>query len=110
MLRWLRQSWTTLGIIALALVGLLVLRLIVRARPEAVGVQTMSLNADLHDELNATLDGDKADNHLESKIPRPHARRFDGAGSPLREELSELVETDLDAAINVLRNWIGPVP
>ena len=58
----------------------------------------MSANAELPDRLDAIVDGDKADNHLEPKIPRPHARRFDGAGSPLREELSELVATDPDAA------------
>jgi flagellar M-ring protein FliF len=109
LLSWLRQSWTTLGMIAVAMVSLLVLRSMVRARPVAAHVQTISASASLHDELDISLDGGKADDSREPKIPPPHARRFSDAGAPLREELSELVETDPDAAVNVLRNWIGPV-
>jgi flagellar biosynthesis/type III secretory pathway M-ring protein FliF/YscJ len=109
LLSLLRQSWTTLGMIAVALMSLLVLRSMVRARPLTANVQTLSVSAGLHDELGAHLDSGKADGNQEPKIPCPHARRFDGAGSPLREELSELVETDPDAAVNVLRNWIGAV-
>jgi flagellar biosynthesis/type III secretory pathway M-ring protein FliF/YscJ len=68
----------------------------------------MAVSAEPLDQLDADV-ADKIDENLESKIPRPHARRFDGAGSPLREELAELVATDPDAAASVLRNWIGPV-
>ncbi len=109
LLSWLRQSWTTLGMIALALVSLLVLRSMVRPRPVAARVQSMSVSADRTEERDANPDGGKVDHDQEPKIPRPHARRFDGASSPLREELSELVETDPDAAVSVLRNWIGPL-
>jgi flagellar M-ring protein FliF len=109
LLSWLRQSWTTLGMIAVAMVSLLVLRSMVRARPVAAHVQTLSASASLNDELDINRDGGKADDSQEARIPPPHARRFSDAGAPLREELSELVETDPDAAVNVLRNWIGPV-
>jgi flagellar biosynthesis/type III secretory pathway M-ring protein FliF/YscJ len=108
LLTWLRQSWTTLGMIALALVSLLVLRSMVRARPAAANTQTMSVGVHLDDELDIRADSGTADDKREPAIPAPHTR-FDGAGSPLREELSELVETDPDAAVNVLRNWIGSV-
>jgi flagellar M-ring protein FliF len=99
LLRWLRQSWQTLGMIAGALVTLVVLRSMVRARPVASHVQTMSPDDDLPSEPPKTKTPD---------IPAPHARRFQSVGSPVREELSELVETDPDAAASVLRNWIGP--
>jgi flagellar biosynthesis/type III secretory pathway M-ring protein FliF/YscJ len=68
----------------------------------------MAVSAERLDQLDADVI-DKTDDNVESRIPRPHARRFDGAGSPLREELAELVATDPDAAVNVLRNWIGSV-
>ena len=104
LLSWLRQSWTTLGMIALALVSLLVLRSMVRARPVAADVQTMAVSSDLDDDL----DVDKMPESREANIPHPHTRRFHSAGSSLREELSEMVENDPDAAVNVLHNWIGP--
>jgi flagellar M-ring protein FliF len=108
LLNWLRQSWTTLGVIAVALVGLLVLRSIMRGSPPPDRVETMTLSAEPAEHLDESVGGE-ADDRAESKIPRPHARRFDGAGSPLRDELAELVATDPDAAASVLRNWIGPV-
>jgi flagellar M-ring protein FliF len=104
LLSWLRQSWTTLGMIALALVSLLVLRSMVRARPAAANVQTMAVSAN----LDGDLDGGQVKGSREANIPQPHARRFHSAGSSLREELSEMVESDPDAAVNVLHNWIGP--
>jgi flagellar biosynthesis/type III secretory pathway M-ring protein FliF/YscJ len=100
LLRWLRQSWEALGMIAVALVSLVVLRSMFRARPAPVEVQSMPLTSDLASEK----DGDHA-----KDIPAPHARRFQDVNSPLREELSELVATDPDAAVSVLRNWIGPI-
>jgi flagellar biosynthesis/type III secretory pathway M-ring protein FliF/YscJ len=34
-------------------------------------------------------------------------KRLSGAGPTLRDELSQLVIEDPDAAANILRNWIG---
>ncbi len=97
-LSWLRQSWGMLGTIALALVSLLVLRSMVRHGPADPDAQTTPSSAD----LDADLVDDKP-----AEVPPPHARRFYTAGASLRDELSELVEDDPDAAANVLRNWIG---
>ena len=36
-------------------------------------------------------------------------RRLTGGGPSLRDELSELVKEDPDAAANILRSWIGQV-
>jgi flagellar M-ring protein FliF len=96
-LEWLRQSWRMVGATALAIVGLLVLWSMVRARP-AVAATRKSLDVDLHDD---------ASDAMPPTVPSPHARRFRQSRSPLREELSELVEGNPDAAANVLRNWIG---
>jgi flagellar biosynthesis/type III secretory pathway M-ring protein FliF/YscJ len=79
-----------------------------RPSPIPERVETMSLSAEPADHLDESVGGEP-DGRVESKIPRPHARRFDDAGSPLREELAELVATDPDAAASVLRNWIGPI-
>ena len=78
LLNWLRQSWTTLGMIALGLLSLLIVRSIVRSAPPPPQVQTMSASAGLPDQLDAIVD-DKTDDNVEPKIPRPHARRFEGA-------------------------------
>ncbi|HAN96461.1 MAG TPA: hypothetical protein DCQ98_03050, partial [Planctomycetaceae bacterium] len=34
-------------------------------------------------------------------------RRFDGDGPSLRDELTELIQDDPDAAVSVLKQWIG---
>jgi flagellar M-ring protein FliF len=97
-LSWLRQSWRTVGMIGLSLVGLLVLRSMFRHGPAVAPTPSMSQNADIADQVDL---GRPAD------VPAPHARRFYTPSPSAREELSQWVEDDPDAAANVLRSWIG---
>ena len=88
---WAIASWQTLAGVVLALVGLLALRSMVRSRPVAA------------DTVDQPPGGNPA------VIPRPHAEGFFEPSASLREELSELVKDDPDAAAGVLRSWIGEV-
>jgi flagellar biosynthesis/type III secretory pathway M-ring protein FliF/YscJ len=98
---WIVQSpWNAIGLIALAVVGLLALRSMVRPKPPAVDGPAKS--------VATALDKDPT-GAKPAKLPPPHWRRHSAAETPLREELSKLVEDDPETAANILRNWIGQV-
>jgi flagellar M-ring protein FliF len=99
---WFLENWTTVGLILLALVGLSMLRSVVRATPAAaprLASATVAHAAEPNREGGTTA----------GEEPNPPGRlhRFTGSGISLRDELSELVQEDPDAAANVLRAWIG---
>ncbi|MBU4271820.1 MAG: hypothetical protein KKA28_08175 [Planctomycetes bacterium] len=97
--RWLVQPWSTIGLIGLALVGLLVLRSIVRGASVGAKQTTASMSAD---------GVDAPARSRASAVPAPHwLRPTDAADRSPGEELSELVDEDPEAAANILRNWIG---
>jgi flagellar M-ring protein FliF len=101
LLSWARESWRTLGTIGLLLIGMLLLRSMARAAPAAPEAPAAAAAS------AEPVDEPAADQS--AVIPPPHARRFHNAGPSARDELSELVEDDPDAAANILRNWIGQV-
>jgi flagellar biosynthesis/type III secretory pathway M-ring protein FliF/YscJ len=101
-LNWLQREWRTVGAVALGLIGLLVLRSMVRVQPVAADAKRPASSQDEATE-DAKPDVEPA------AVPAPHAKRFHSPGASLREELSALVEEDPDAAANVLRSWIGQV-
>ncbi len=91
---WIRQSWSMLAVVAVALVSLLTLRSMFRRGPATT--ETKTTHRDTEDTVIES-----------SPIPAPHARRFRSDAPTFRDELSELVEDDPDTAANVLRSWIG---
>lgn len=96
---WLVQPWSTFGLIGLALIGLLVLRSIVRGTSAGAKQTTASMPSDGVDAPARSRASD---------VPAPHwTRRTDAADRSPGEELSELVDEDPEAAANILRNWIG---
>ena len=99
-LDWARQSWRTLAAVVLALVGILALRSMLRPRPAASETVDHPVKVDTVDQTPGSEP---------AVVPSPHAERFFEPHSSLREELSELVENDPDAAAKVLRSWIGEV-
>ena len=104
-LTWLNQYWTTLGLIALGMVSLVMLRSMVRAIPEASAAagtnsRAVALSAD------TAVQSEPEDAAEEPAVPAK-TRRFAVAGGSLTDDLSELVSTDPDTAANILRNWIG---
>lgn len=99
-LTWLGQSWQTLGLICLAFFSLLMIRSMVKSVP---AVETVEAPAGK---------SEPEDDHGESGKPpgQPKLVRFGVSGKSLKDEVSDLVAEDPDAAANVLRNWIGHAP
>jgi flagellar M-ring protein FliF len=101
---WLAEHWTTLGMAALALFALVMLRSMVRS-VAAIPSRESAAAAALH-----AAPGDEAGPVEEQPADKPGAprlRRYGIAGPSLRDELTQLVQDDPDAAANVLRTWIG---
>jgi flagellar M-ring protein FliF len=99
---WLVENWTTLGMIAVALFGLWMLRSLVRSA--AVAVRSEAAPAI---QLAAGADEEEEEEQETGKAAVPRLRRFGTTGPSLRDELAQLVQDDPDAAANVLRTWIG---
>jgi len=100
-LNWAAQSWQTLAAVGIALVCLLGLWLIARAKPA---------KADQPATPAAAEPPTDATPPTPAKVAAPHWRRHTPATDrPLREELSKLVEDDPETAANILRKWIGQV-
>jgi flagellar M-ring protein FliF len=99
-LAWLGSHWSTLGLIGLVLAGLAMLRSVVRGggSPEPA---TMSMR------IAATPDEAPAEKESAEVVAARRLRRLAAGGPSLRDELSDLVTEDPDAAANILRNWIG---
>lgn len=110
-LAWLGQYWTTLGMGGLALVSLLLLRSVVRSAPAppAPALSTAESNPPTTLSLMVGDDEPQSNSSDEPPVPpRTRLRRRVAAGGPsLREELATIVKEDPDAAVAVLRNWIG---
>ncbi|HEY5316235.1 MAG TPA: hypothetical protein VIK18_27145 [Pirellulales bacterium] len=98
---WLTDYWTTLATLGLVVVSLLMLRSLSRAQPAAVSPQ-----ASFAPQLAAQETADAAKPAAAAK-PKSRFKRKLGAGISLRDELTEMVREDPDAAANILRGWIG---
>ena len=83
--------------IGLAAFSLVMLRSMVRStgpEPELSGPRLASIKGE---------GGERSDEEdIEHRLSR-----FAGSGRSLRDELSELVKEDPDAAANILKGWIG---
>jgi len=101
-LSWLGQNWGTLGMAGLALVSLMVLRSMVRTPPVPAEPNPMALRIAPESEEPAAGSSETP----EAKAAR-RLRRMTSGGPSLRDELSDLVKEDPDAAANILRTWIG---
>jgi flagellar M-ring protein FliF len=101
---WLVDNWSTLGMIALAFFGLWMLRSLVRsaaAPPRSEAAPAIQLAAGTAEEHEDEKEPETA------KAGASRLRRFGTSGPSLRDELTQLVQEDPDAAANVLRTWIG---
>jgi flagellar M-ring protein FliF len=101
-LNWLRDSWQIVAGVIAVFLGLFALRWLTRPRAKEADLQ-----AEVADEPVPAME--EANEIMPSVVPTPHARRFHSQSSSVREDLSEMVEEDPDAAANVLRSWIGQV-
>lgn len=98
---WLVMNWQTVSLAGLALVGLLVLRSMVRSTGSDESAAT-SANLGLPPTLS--LMTDRLDGGADGPATfAPHQH----AGPSLSHELADAVQNDPDAAVSVLRTWIG---
>ena len=102
-INWLGHYWSTLGMIGLAAFSLVMLRSMIKAAPG--GSETPESPAVL------PMRGEQEEEGEESAEEAALKRlgRFSGHGPSLKDELTELVKEDPDAAASILRNWIGSV-
>jgi len=101
-LTWLGQSWQTLGLIGLAFFSLLMIRSMVKSAP-AVGVAEAPAGGSGSGQMS------EEENQAAAQPNAPQLVRFGTSGKSLKDEVSDLVSEDPDAAASVLRNWIGHV-
>ena len=97
-LTWLARHWSTLGMLLVAAFSLVILRSMVLAGP----VEKRSPELFRPDAGGPDESGREA---AASAVRR--LARFNKTGRSLRDELSELVQEDPDAAANILKSWIG---
>lgn len=106
-LAWLAQNWTTLGMIGLALLGLRFLRSMIKSMPAPAPVAAASMAIDLQPKLSVVSANDETPPGDDAAPKRSRLKRRGSGGPSLRDELSEMVREDPDAAVSILRNWIG---
>jgi hypothetical protein len=109
---WVGQYWSTLGMGGLAVVSLLLLRSVVRSAPAPNQSPAMSGSASSAVSLSLVAGDDNFGEELDepeepAAKPKSRLKRRAVNGPSLREELATMVKEDPDAAVAVLRNWIG---
>jgi flagellar M-ring protein FliF len=100
---WLAENWSTLGMMAVGVAGLLVLRGMLRSAPTGAGPQAGI------EETWSVLRPDQSDSHrgqAEGNRVKRGKRLAESDTSP-REELAQMVNEDPEAAAAILRAWIG---
>jgi flagellar M-ring protein FliF len=99
---WLVENWRMLGLIVLALASLVMLRSMVRSVPAPEEpARTPAAQAAGQ---TAAEPAKREETAAERRL-----KRLSGSGPTLRDELSQLVSEDPEAAANILRTWIGNV-
>lgn len=94
-LTWLSQSWPTLGLLALAVVAILIARAAITSggsEPPREFAEGFGLELPTVDESEPETDGDDSGMEI--------------TGGSLKDELYQIVEKNPDVAANVLRSWI----
>ena len=99
-LEYLGESWRTLGMIAVGLVSLVMLRGMIRGAAPAPAPTAEAVDGP---RLAVTEEEEEEEQAVESTL----RRKFDASGPNLKQELQLLVKEDPDAAAAILRNWIG---
>jgi flagellar M-ring protein FliF len=104
-LAWLGQYWSTLGMILLALVSLFMLRGMVKTVPAAAAAPPAGTTFERRG--SPALVADSAEERSDENLARGPSRRRAAHGPQLRDELADIVRDDPDAAVSILRTWIG---
>ncbi len=99
---WLIENWRTLGLIALALVSLVMLRSMVRSVP--TGEEPVRAPVAQGPGQPAAETAKREETAADRRL-----KRLTGSGPTLRDELTQIVTEDPETAANILRTWIGNV-
>ncbi|HEY2415847.1 MAG TPA: hypothetical protein VGI40_26640 [Pirellulaceae bacterium] len=103
---WLADNWQTLAMVGVGLVSLLMLRGMIRSPGGSPAVPTTATAASGDVAApNLTIHQPPADE--EPEPARTLKSRFRSTGPDLKSELHEIVKENPDAAVNILRSWIG---
>jgi flagellar M-ring protein FliF len=98
---WLGGNWQTLAMTLVGLFSLLIVRGMIRSVQPAPPPESVAAAA------QAAASGEGTEEPSASMAEGVLRRRLHSTGPSLREELTDMVREDVDAAANVLRNWIG---
>lgn len=106
-LSWLAGNWQVLGLLMVGAFALMVLRGTIKSalpKPEEPNAAAGAL-----DDIRTSHAGEEGESDTDEAEPLPNSlkKRFGHQGRDLRDELSELVQEDPDAAASVLQSWIG---
>jgi flagellar M-ring protein FliF len=99
---WTSQSWSTLGMFALSIVGLVFLRSMIKSASTSAAAGTPRLAALLEEESEAKATLDETNTAGPSRPKRRFSKRPN-----VKEELADMVRDDPDAAASILRTWIA---
>ncbi|MDA8745551.1 hypothetical protein N9N28_13040 [Rubripirellula amarantea] len=97
---WTGQYWGTLSMIGLAGVSLLMLRSAIRPSNDGGSPNASTMELDFGNEKPSTTTEESQD---ESERPKLRIKK----SVSLKEDLSDMVREDPDAAANILRAWIN---
>jgi len=99
----LAQHGNTVGMVLVALIALMVLRAMIRSAPSPEPAAA----AEAPSPALSLITPDDEPSESESPTVKSRLKRRGPGGPSLRDELSELVKEDPDAAVSILRTWIG---
>lgn len=106
---WLQKSWSTIGLFALVGFTLIMMYSWVRsqASPESDREFSQGFGLEVPASMGDSLDlGDESPNH-DAEPNEDNEPKFQITGGEIKEELSTLIKQNPDAAVNLLRSWIG---
>jgi flagellar M-ring protein FliF len=103
---WFASNWQTIAMLGVALFGVVFLRSMIQSAQDSA-MATVAAKSDTARRMAEINEGDEDDEDHESVAFGNSLRgRSSSKGRSLRDELTELVRDDPDAAANVLQNWI----
>jgi flagellar M-ring protein FliF len=103
---WVGQYWSTLGMTGLALFSLMMLRSMVKSVPSTSQAMATSVPSQVAPTLSLVT-GDDASDDAQEEINTPRLKRKVRKGPNLKDDLTEMVREDPEAAASILRNWIN---
>lgn len=106
-LAWLSQSWSTVGLFVLVGMSLLMMFSWVRsqASPESDREFSQGFGLEVPASMGDSLE--LANETAPSEVNKEDDQKFEPTGGEIKEELSSLIKQNPDAAVSLLRGWIG---